>query len=177
MAGYDSKGIYRNDGEGFYDSKGIYRNPGEGFYDAKGIYRNPGEGFYDSNGIYRNPGDGYYDSKGIYQTGSSFSGVSGYSQSSSSSYGGGSYTGGSYVGGAVGFSPFFGTKLISFIMLSTAFCLINPFLYIILTVMYKKNCYLSAKWLVIRRVSRNVLIIHAILLVLYGMALLFNWKL
>lgn len=64
MGFYDSKGHYRNNGEGFYDAKGCYRNPGEGFYDAKGWYRNPGEGYYDYKGCYRQPGEQFYDAKG-----------------------------------------------------------------------------------------------------------------
>lgn len=64
MGFYDSKGYWRNDGDGFYDAKGYFRNPGSGFYDAKGIFRNPGDGFYDAKGNWVNPGGSFYDSKG-----------------------------------------------------------------------------------------------------------------
>jgi len=64
MGFYDSKGYFRNDGDGFYDAKGYFRNPGEGFYDSKGYFRNPGDGFYDAKGYWVNPGGNFYDSKG-----------------------------------------------------------------------------------------------------------------
>lgn len=68
MGFYDSKGYWRNDGEGFYDAKGYFRSPGQGFYDSKGYFRNPGDGFYDAKGYWVNSGGSFYDSKGYRRT-------------------------------------------------------------------------------------------------------------
>lgn len=64
MGFYDSKGFWRNDGDGFYDAKGYFRSPGDGFYDSKGYFRSPGDGFYDAKGYWVTPGGSFYDSKG-----------------------------------------------------------------------------------------------------------------
>lgn len=64
MGFYDSKGYWRNDGDGFYDAKGYFRSPGNGFYDSRGYFRRSGEGFYDARGNWVNPGGSFYDSKG-----------------------------------------------------------------------------------------------------------------
>ncbi len=70
MGFYDSKGYWRNDGDGFYDSKGYFRSPGDGFYDSKGYFRSAGDGFYDAKGNWVNPGDAFYDGKGYIRSGS-----------------------------------------------------------------------------------------------------------
>lgn len=71
MGFYDSKGYWRNDGDGFYDAKGNWVDPGCGFYDSKGYFRSQGDGFYDAKGNWVNPGGAFYDSKGYIRTNNS----------------------------------------------------------------------------------------------------------
>ena len=68
MGFYDSKGYWRDIGDGFYDAKGNWVSPGGVFYDSKGYRRSPGEGFYDSKGNWVPPGAGFYDGKGYFCT-------------------------------------------------------------------------------------------------------------
>ena len=68
MGFYDSKGYWRDIGDGFYDAKGNWVSPGGVFYDSKGYRSSPGEGFYDSKGNWVPPGAGFYDGKGYFCT-------------------------------------------------------------------------------------------------------------
>ncbi len=67
MGYYDSKGCWREPGEGYYDAKGVWREPGQAYYDSKGVWREPGQAYYDSKGVWREPNEGFYDASGVWR--------------------------------------------------------------------------------------------------------------